>query len=138
MTNIEYLQRDIKLLQLCIDNSPGQIMPNCDTPEIRELFDEITEGVPEDWKEVRWWALEDTSIPAKELQIQLMRDEIAKEERILKRIENGGTFFELAEEPQPWGSSNTPIITESYSKNYSKKDYSRPAKDTKPKWKIVR
>ena len=129
MTDIERMQKDIRLLELCIENSPGKIMPDCSTPEIKELFDEITRGVPMDWKEVRWWALEHTFVSAMKTQIQLMQEEIAKQERILKRQECPENYIEAAEDPAAWSKYEQLDIT-SY---YAKRANASPVETTKPK-----
>lgn len=89
---IENRKKWIELLRLCIENSPGKNMPDCDTPEIKALFDEIHKDESPVMRNIKWQAFEQTSIPAKELQIQLCEQAIkAHEER-----------FELDEEFDPW------------------------------------
>lgn len=124
MKDVERMTKEIKLLQLCIDNSHGEIMPDCETPEIKTLFDELTKDAPLDMREVRWWALEKTSVPAKELQIQLLEEKIKQQEAVLERRESAGIFTDDVEDPDHWGEDKKPTIADHYSKkstNYTRK-----------------
>lgn len=116
MKDIERMQKEIKLLQLCIENSPGEVMPDCDTPEIKTLFDELTKDAPLDMREVRWYALEKTSVPAKELQIQLLEEKIKQQKAVLERRESAEIFTDDVEDPDHWGEYKKPTIADHYSK----------------------
>ena len=133
MKDIGRMTKEIKLLQLCIENSHGEVMPDCDTPEIRELFDELTEGVPMDWKEVRWYALEKTSVSAKELQMQLLEEKIKQQERILNRRGSYDYSADHPEEPDMKSENRKPVLTDTY----SKKSYASKSKPIKPKRKNI-